>query len=102
MDDKSFIPASLRSVRCCPARSDYVELCFETDEGMWTWCFPDPAERVEVAAGTLVLKVGRYGAQAHSVENDELGFALPTSEALSMILGGSKTYVARRLIERGW
>jgi hypothetical protein len=101
---KSLIPATLQSVRRCPARSDYVELCFETDEGLWTWCFRDPSElsESECSGGTLALTVGPYGARARCVEDGELGFALPISEALPMILGGSRIFVARKLVERGW
>lgn len=99
--DGPFLPATLESVRRCPARSDFIELCFATDEGGWTWCFRDPAERGEGSSGgALALTVGPYGAQARSVENGGLGLALPTSEALPMILGGSQTYVARKLVER--
>jgi hypothetical protein len=103
LEDKSLISATLQSVRRCPARPDYIELCFGTDEGLWTWCFRDPRELDECGSGgTLALTVGPYGAQARCVEDNGLGFALPTSEALPMILGGSRTYVARKLVERGW
>ena len=105
LEDKSLISATLQSVRRCPARLDYIELCFETDEGLWTWCFRDPRERSECgcgSGGTLALTVGPYGAQARCVEGNGLGFALPTAEALPMILGGSRTYVERKLVERGW
>jgi hypothetical protein len=99
--DGSFVLATLQCVRRCPARSNFVELCFATDEGWWTWCFRDPPERSERSSGgTLALTVGPYGAQARCVDDGGLGLALPTSEALSMILGGSQTYVARRLVER--
>lgn len=102
--DRSLIPATLQAVRRCPARSDYIELCFETDEGMWTWCFRDPAELSdpECSGSTLALTVGPYGARARCVEEGELGFALPISEALPMILGGTRIFVARKLVERGW
>ncbi|GAB1812510.1 hypothetical protein [Mycobacterium sp. MUNTM1] len=100
-EDASFLPATLESVRRCPARSDFIELCFATDEGGWTWCFRDPAERGEGSSdGTLALTVGPYGAQARNVEEGGLGPALPTSEALPIILGGSRVYLARQLVER--
>jgi hypothetical protein len=99
--DESFVLATLESVRRCPAHSEFVELCFTTDKGSWTWCFREPSERSERAcAGTLALTVGPYGAQARCVDDGDLGLALPASEALPMILGGSPTYVARRLVER--
>jgi hypothetical protein len=104
LEDESLIAASFQSVRPCPARPDYIELCFETAEGLWTWCFRDPHEPSGSECGsgrTLALTVGPYGAQARCVEDNEIGFALPTSEALPMILGGSRTYVARKLVERG-
>ena len=107
LEDKSLIPATFQSVRRCPARPDYIELCLETDEGLWTWCFRDTRELSECECecgygGTLALTVGPYGAQASCVEDSGLGFALPTSEALPMIIGGSRTYVERKLVERGW
>jgi len=99
--DGSFVLATLQCVRRCPARSNFIELCFATDEGSWTWCFRDPPERSERGSGgTLALTVGPYGAQARCIDEGGLGLALPTSEALPMILGGSQTYVARRLVER--
>jgi hypothetical protein len=103
--DQSLIPATFQSFRRCPARPDYIELCFETEDGLWTWCFRDPRELSNFECGsgrTLALTVGPYGAQARCVEDNELGFAVPTSEALPIILGGSPTYVARKLVERGW
>jgi hypothetical protein len=101
--DESFVPARLESVRRCPARADFIELCFATDEGSWTWCFRDPPERTKGESfGSLALTVGPYGAQARCVDDGDLGLALPTSEALPMILGDSRTYVARRLVDRGW
>ena len=101
MEDGSFVLATLESVRRCPARSEFIELRFMTDGAAWTWCFRDPPERSDRACGgTLALTVGPYGAQARCVDDEGLGPTLPTSEALPMILGGSKTYVARRLVER--
>lgn len=103
LDHGRYLLATLQSVRRCPARSDFIELCFETDEGPWTWCFRDPDERTELeSSGTLALKMGPYGAQAHHADADGLGLAVPSSEALPMILGGARTYVARKLVERGW
>jgi hypothetical protein len=101
LEDGPFVLASLQAVRRCPARSNFIELCFATDEGPWTWCFCNPPERSERGSGgTLALTVGPYGAQARCVDDGRLGLALPTSEALPMIFGGSQTYVSRRLVER--
>ncbi|MCP3810898.1 hypothetical protein NLX62_00850 [Mycobacteriaceae bacterium Msp059] len=104
LKDESLIPVTLQCVRRCPARSDYIELCFDTAQGPWTWCFRDPcvADECESGGGTLAVMPGPYGARARCVNDGELGFALPISEALPMILGGSQTFVARKLIERGW
>jgi hypothetical protein len=105
LEDRSLISATLQAVRRCPARPDYIELRFQTDEGLWTWCFRDPRELCECecgSGGTLALTVGPYGAQARCVEDNGLGFALPTCQALPMILGGSRMYVARKMVERGW
>lgn len=101
LDEESFIRATLGFVRRCAARSDYIELCFATSEGLWKWCFPEPPHRDEDPAGPLALTVGRYGAQAHPVTDDGLGPALPSASALPMILGGADVYVARRLVARG-
>lgn len=101
LEDESFLAATLSLARRCPARSDYIELCFATEEGMWKWCFPEPPEHQERTSGTLAVTVGRYGAQAHLVVDNGLGPALPSAEALPMIFDGSEMYVARRLVERG-
>lgn len=101
LDDEYFVAATQQCVRRCPARSDFLEVCFVTDAGSWTWCFRDPSERSERgSADALAMTVGPYGAQARRVDDGCLGMALPTSEALPMILGGCRTYVARRLVER--
>lgn len=96
-----FLPASLEVVRRCPARSEYIELCFTTPEGSWKWCFPEPPRRRKPPAGPLALTVGLYGAQAHVIGEDGLGPALPSSSALPMILAGADVYVARKLVSAG-
>lgn len=97
------LPANVRSVRRCPARSDYVELCFETDEGRWTWCCPEVAEGCEagIAGDALAITPGPYGARVRHFENGRLGAVLPSCDALVWIVGGSPTYVARALVKRG-
>lgn len=103
LTDGAFILATLECVRRCPARSDFIELFFATDEGEWTWCFPEPSEQSDAGVGgTIALTVGPYGAQARYVDDGRLGLALPSGSALPMILAGSPTYVARKLVERGW
>lgn len=99
--DESFLPATLGFVRRCPARADYIELCFTTDEGTWNWCFPKPPEQPGSAGSPLALTIGRYGAQVHLVDGDRLGPALPSSEALPMILDDAQVFVARQLVARG-
>jgi hypothetical protein len=96
--EEPFLPATLRRVRRCPARSGYVELCFTTAEGSWNWCFPKPSRRGKVPAGPVVLTVGPYGAQARLVRDGSLGPALTGSSALSMILAGGDVYMARGLV----
>jgi hypothetical protein len=102
--DRSLIPATLEAVHRCPARSDYIELCFETDEGGWTWCLPDPIEQsqCDTSCSTLAVTVGPYGARARCVDGGRLGFTLSAAEAVPLIVGGARTYVARKLVERGW
>jgi hypothetical protein len=99
--DESFLPAILKSVRRCPARSGYVELCFATDEGWWNWCFSESAQRQKRPARPLALTAGHYGPRAHLIDGHGLGPALPSSEALPMILDGAEVYVARWLVARG-
>lgn len=87
--EEPFLPATLERVRCCPARSGYIELCFTTAEGSWNWCFPKPSRRRKRSGGPVVLTVGPYGARARLVRDGGLGPALPGSSALSMILAGT-------------
>ncbi|MCE0765971.1 hypothetical protein LWC35_24150 [Pseudonocardia kujensis] len=98
----SFVRADLAEIGRCPARADFVELHFTTEVGRWKWCFPDPRSReTRTDEQTLVLVLGRYGTQAHLVVDGAIGPALPSSEALPMILGGSRPFVSRKLIESG-
>jgi hypothetical protein len=98
LQEESFLSAILQFARPCPARSDYVELFFVTDEGTWKWCFSEPPEQPDHGSGPIALAVGTYGAQAHTIDNDGLGPALPSAEAVSAILDGADVYVARRLV----
>ncbi|MEZ0364822.1 hypothetical protein ACAG26_14120 [Mycobacterium sp. pUA109] len=102
--EQSLLAATFLGVRRCPARADYIELCFETNEGVWTWCIPEPCEQRECGSGddTLAITTGPYGAQARYFQDGNLGFALPSPEAMALITGGSRAYVARKLVERGW
>lgn len=93
-----FLPATLDLVRRCPARSEYIELCFSTSEGAWKWCFPEPPVDSEQPAGALALKLGPYGVQAHAVLGDGIGVALPSASAVPMILAGTPVYVACKLV----
>jgi hypothetical protein len=97
----AFLPATLACTRRCAARPEYIELCFATPEGPWTWCFPAPARRRKRDAVPLALTVGAYGVQARPVRDGGLGSALPSSSALQMILAGADVYVARRLVSAG-
>lgn len=100
----TLIPTTLKVVRRCPARSDYVELCFTSEAGAWTWCVPEPVEEsVEHHSGDvdLAMITGPYGAQARCLVDGELGFALPSSQAMALIVGECRTYVTRKLVERG-
>jgi len=94
-----FLPATLELVRRCPARPEYVELCFVTSEGSLKWCFPEPPRRRgRSAGGPLALVLGPYGVQAHRVGETSLGTALQSSSALPMILAGAEVHVACRLV----
>ena len=99
--EEPFVPATLELVRRCPARSEYLELCFRTPGGSWTWCFPRPSRRRKRPADPLALTVGPYGVQARRVRDDGLGPALQNASALPMILAGADVYVARRLVSAG-
>lgn len=95
------LPATLKFVRRCPARADYLELCFATPEGPWRWCFSEPPEREAELTGPLALTMGRYGAQARRRTEDGLGPALPNEIAVPMIRGGAEVWVARKLVISG-
>jgi hypothetical protein len=97
--EDGFLPATLDVVRRCPARSEYLELCFTTPEGSLKWCFPEPSRRRKQPPGTLALMLGRFGVQAHRIrDGGELGPALLSSTALPMILAGAEVRVARELV----
>lgn len=100
----ALIPATLQAECRCPARSDYVELCFDTADGPWTWCFPEPQEPSESVPGVdaVAITVGPFGAQARYVVGQTLGFAMLTAEAMALIEAGTPTFIARKLVERGW
>ena len=98
--DESFLPATLESVRRCPARPDYIELGFATPEGGWTWCFPNRADRRNRPAGPIALTVGPYGVQARLIHSGSLGPALQSSSALPLIRSGADVYLARELVPR--
>jgi hypothetical protein len=102
LEEGAFVPATLVSVRPCPARADYIELRFDTPEGEWDWCFAEPTERdLEPVRVPLALVLGRYGTQAHLVVDDALGPALPSTSALPTILCGADVRIARRLVLAG-
>jgi hypothetical protein len=101
-EKEPFLPATLKFVGRCPARSDYIELRFATPDGLWKWCFPDPGERRKERGGPLALKLGRWGTQAHLITEDGLGFALLSASALPMILAGAEVYVEGRLAAAGF
>src|SRR5580698_9727766 len=96
--DSEFLSATLGSLRRCPARREYVELCFSTAEGEWSWCFPEPARRPRRRPSPVALTLGPYGVLARRVDPDgEFGTALDASVALPMILAGADVVVARYL-----
>jgi hypothetical protein len=99
--ETSFLPAVLERVRRCPARPEYVELCFATSGGSFTWCFPARPRRRRQPAAALALTVGPYGVQARPVRDGRLEPALPGSSALPMIIAGADVSVARRLVSAG-
>ena len=99
--DPPFLPATLEGVRRCPARSEYIELCFTTPEGAWNWCFPAPPRRPSRPGGAIALTVGPYSVLARLVRDDGRGPALDSAAALSMILAGADVVIARRLVTAG-
>ncbi|MFC5752235.1 hypothetical protein [Actinomadura rugatobispora] len=95
---ETFLPATLDSVHRCPARADYIELCFTTPEGPMKWCFPEPPRQAARSTGPLALTIGPYGIQVREVGENGLGLALENASALSMILAGAEVYIARKLV----
>lgn len=100
-DGELFLPATLEGVRRCPARSEYIELCFSTPEGPWNWCFPEPPKRRNRPARPVALTLGPYGVQARLVRESGFGPVLDGSAALPMILAGAAVVVARQLVTAG-
>ena len=100
-EDESLLPATLESVRPCPARPGFIELGFATPEGAWTWCFPNHADRRRRPAGPIALTIGPYGVQARQMHSGSLGFTLQSSSALPLIRAGADVYVARALVSAG-
>lgn len=96
-----FLAARLEGVRRCPARPEYMELCFTTPQGPWNWCFPEPLQRRRRPACSIALTVGPYSILARPVLDDGLGPALDNSAALPMILAGADVLVARSLVTAG-
>src|ERR1700722_13357557 len=95
---EEFLSATLEGVRRCPARPEYIELCFTTGEGAWNWCFPPPARQLkrpaepgelrappppprggDARAGRVALALGPYGVLARRIADDGLGPALDSS-----------------------
>lgn len=99
--DEEFLPATLEGIRRCPARPEYIELCFTTGDGAWNWCFPPPARQLKRPAEPVALVLGPYGVLARRVGDNGFGPALDGSEALPMILAGADVIVARRLVTAG-
>lgn len=96
--EEAFLPATLELVRRCPARPEYVELCFTTPEGPWNWCFRRPPRGGKRAGGPIALRFGPYGVHAYLLREDGLGPALEISSALPMITAGADVFVARGLV----
>jgi hypothetical protein len=95
---QQFLPARLEVARRCPARSDYIDLRFETSNGSWDWCFPAPTSEAETPDGPLALTMGPGGVQIHLLHDDGLGPRLQNPTALAMILAGAEVSIARRLV----
>jgi hypothetical protein len=96
------LTATLEGMRRCPARGEYIELHFTTNEGAWSWCFPAPARQLRRRPTPIALTPGPYGVIARRVTADgELGSALDARVALPAILAGADVVVARRLVTAG-
>jgi hypothetical protein len=96
--EQTFLPATLEHVRRCPARAEYIELCFTTPEGSWNWCFPEPERVRKRSASPIALTLGPYGIVARKVIDTRLGTVVDTAAAVPMILAGAEVVVARRLV----
>jgi hypothetical protein len=102
---KTYLRASLLQIQRCPARTDFIELVLDTEEGTWKWCIPEPSVRAGGGGASVILAMtlGRYAVQAHKVKGvrgDRLGFALPSATATPLIIAGAQVYLERTLIGR--
>lgn len=99
-DDELFVRATIESVGPCPARADYIEICFTTTEGRWKWCFPepDPADTLEEPTTELAFTLDNYGAQAHPIVDGRIQPAILSAAALPMVVAGTAVHIARRLV----
>ncbi|MBO0856478.1 MAG: hypothetical protein J2P18_22250 [Nocardia sp.] len=100
VDSETFIRASIESVGPCPARADYIEICFSTTEGRWKWCFPepDPDDVLEEPWTDLAFTLDHYGAQAHPIVDGRIQPAILSAAALRMVLGGTAVHIERKLV----
>ncbi|NKY53084.1 hypothetical protein [Nocardia vermiculata] len=99
-DEELFVRATVESSGRCPARADYIEICFATTEGRWKWCFPepDPADALDEPITALAFTLDQYGAQAHPIVDGTIGPAILSASALPMVLAGTPVHIARRLV----
>lgn len=99
-DGESFVRATVESAGPCPARADYIEICFSTTEGRWKWCFPepDPADCPAEPTTDLAFTLDNYGAQAHPIVGGRIQPAILSAAALPMVLAGTPVHISRRLV----
>lgn len=102
LGEQVFVSARLATVGRCPARLGYIELAFTTPEGPWKWCLSKPPECEPEKTGLVAVTLGRYGPQARFVTEDgDLAPALPSVEAVPVILAGADVVIARSLVVHG-
>ena len=98
---ETYLPATLVAVRRCPARDDYLEMCFDADGKDWRWCFPEPMRRDSRRSRPLALIMTPVGVQARAFDRRVVGALVRSEVAIPAILAGAPTFLQESLAAVG-